>query len=161
LKTLKKPLKKNSVSGTNKLIENHQDNLVTYAERLAQTWNSPIYAFFAPLPKISIVNGRQCHEFICSAPVCKGNGSDRRVVRRFLDTADKGSTSNLRKHARHCWGDDIIKKADELKLPVDDMRESLAEAKEGQDGSIIAFFDRKGKGKVKYMLRQHTYEEAR
>jgi hypothetical protein len=137
--------------------------VISLPERLAQTWNSPIYAFFAPLPKITAVNGRPCHEFICSAPICKGSGSERRIVRRFLDKADKGSTSNLRKHARHCWGDDIIKKADELKdeLTIDNMRESLAEAKKGQDGSIVAFFDRKGKGKVKYMLRQHTYQEAR
>jgi hypothetical protein len=84
-------------------------------------------------------------------------------VRCFLNTADKGSTSNLRKHAKHCWGDDIIKKADELKdqLTLDNMWENLAEAKKGEDGSIVAFFDRKGKGKVKYMLRQHTYQEAR
>ena len=69
----------------------------------------------------------------------------------------------MRKHARHCWGEDIVKKADESKdeLTLDNIREGLAVAKNGQDGSIVAFFDRKGKGKVKYMLRQHTYEEAR
>lgn len=69
----------------------------------------------------------------------------------------------MRKHAKHCWGDDIIKKADEAKeeLTLDNIRESLAEAKKSQDGSIVAFFDRKGKGKVKYMIRQHTYEESR
>jgi hypothetical protein len=84
-------------------------------------------------------------------------------VRRFLDTADKGSTSNMRKHAKHCWGEDIIKKADEAKeeLTLDNIRETLSEAKKTQDGSIVAFFDRKGKGKVKYMIRQHTYEESR
>lgn len=84
-------------------------------------------------------------------------------MRRFLDTADKGSTSNMRKHAKHCWSDDVIKKADESKeeLTVDDIRESLAEAKNAQNGSIVAFFDRQGKKKVKYMIRQHTYEEAR
>ena len=80
----------------------------------------------------------------------------------FLDTTDKGSTSNLQKHAKHCWGDDVIKKADEAKeeLTLDNIQESLAEAKKTQDGLIIAFFDHKGKGKVKYMIRQHTYEEA-
>ena len=84
-------------------------------------------------------------------------------MRRFLDTADKGSTSNMRKHARHCWGDDIVKKADDAKeeLTLDNIRESLAEAKKANDGSIVAFFDRQGKAKVKYMVRQHTYEEAR
>ena len=45
-------------------------------------------------------------------------------------------------------------------LTLENIQENLAEAKKGQDGSIVAFFDRKGKGKVKYMLRQHTYEEA-
>ena len=133
-------------------------------ERLSRTWNSPIYAFFNPLPTISVVKGRTCHEFICSAPICKGSGSDRRVVRRFLDTGDKNSTSNMRKHAKHCWGADIIEKADEAvknELTVDNIRQTLAEAKKAQDGSIIAFFDRKGKGRVKYMMRQHTYEEAR
>ena len=112
-----------------------------------------------------MVKGRQCHEFICSALVCKGNGSDRRIVLCFLDTADKGSMSNMRKHARHCWGDDIIKRADESKdeFDLDGFREILAEAKmaPAQDGSIVACFDRKGKAKVKYMMRQHTYEEAR
>lgn len=84
-------------------------------------------------------------------------------MRRFLDTADKGSTSNMRKHAKHCWGDDIIKKADEAKeeLTLDNIWEGLAEAKNTQDGSIVAFFDRKGKAKVRYMIRQHTYEESR
>ena len=70
----------------------------------------------------------------------------------------------MRKHAKHCWGDDIIKKADEAvkdELTVENIRQTLAEAKKAQDGSIIAFFDRKGKGRVKYMMRQHTYEEAR
>ena len=124
-------------------------------------WNSPIYAFFEPLPKITVIKGWQCHEFICSAPVCKGNGSDKHVVWCFLDNADKGSTSNMRKHAWHCWGDDIIKKADEAKdeLTLDNIWEGLKEAKM-EDGSIVVFFDRKGKGRVKYMLRQHTYAEA-
>ena len=46
------------------------------------------------------------------------------------------------------------------KLTCENIQENLAEAKKGQDGSIVAFFDCKGKGKVKYMLQQHTYEEA-
>jgi hypothetical protein len=84
-------------------------------------------------------------------------------VRRFLDTGDRNSTSNMRKHAKHCWGEDIIKKADEAKdeLTLDNIRETLAEAKKTQDGSIVAFFDRKGKARVKFMIRQHTYEESR
>ena len=66
------------------------------------------------------------------------------------------------KHAKHCWGEDVVKKADEAKeeLTFDSIQESFAEAKRTQDGLIVVFFDCKGKGKVKYMLRQHTYEEA-
>lgn len=84
-------------------------------------------------------------------------------MRRFLDTGDRGSTSNMRKHARHCWGDEIIKKADDAKedLTLDDIRERIAEAKREKDGSIVACFDRTGKAKVRYMLRQYTYEESR
>jgi hypothetical protein len=84
-------------------------------------------------------------------------------VRRFLDTADKGSTSNMWKHAKHCWGEEIIKKADEAKddLTLENIRESLAEAKKEKDGLIVACFDRKGKAKLRYMIRQHTYEESR
>ena len=86
-------------------------------------------------------------------------------MRRFLDTlaGDKNSTSNMRKHARHCWSDEVVKKADEARdeLTLDNMRQSLVEAKKSQDGSIMAFFDRKGMAKAKYMIRQHTYQEAR
>lgn len=83
-------------------------------------------------------------------------------MRRFLDTADKGSTGNMRKHARHCWNDDIIQKADEAKdeLTLNDIRKGLGEA-ETQDGSITAFFNRNGKSKLKYTTRQHSYKEAR
>ena len=84
-------------------------------------------------------------------------------MRRFLDTGDRNSTSNMRKHATRCWGEEVVKKADEARdeLTLDNMRQSLAEAKNSQDGSITAFFDRKGMAKVKYMIRQHTYQEAR
>ena len=69
----------------------------------------------------------------------------------------------MRKHAKHCWSDDVIKKADEAKekFTLDDIQKTFAEAKKTQDGSITEYFDRKGKGKPKYMVRQHTYEEAR
>ena len=143
LKTLQKLLKMNSVSESNKLIQYHPKIESHILERLAQTWNSPIYAFFEPRPKISVVNGRRCHEFVCSAPVCKGNRSERCIVRRYLDTADKGSTSNMWKHARHCWGEDIVKKANDAKdeLTLNNIREGLAVAKNGQDSSIITSFD--------------------
>ena len=75
-------------------------------------------------------------------------------MRRFLDTSDKNSTSNMRKHARHCWSDEVVKKADEARdeFTLDNMWQSLAEAKKSQDNSIMAFFDHKGVAKVKYMI---------
>ena len=69
----------------------------------------------------------------------------------------------MRKHARHCWGEEIIKNADEAKedLTLDNIRERIAEAKREKDGSIVACFDRTGKEKVRYMMKQYTYEESR
>ena len=80
-------------------------------------------------------------------------------MHHFLNTADKESTSNMCKHAKHCWGEDIIKKADEVKeqITVYGIWEHLAEVKQSHNGSIVAFFDRKGKGRVKYMLQQVSY----
>jgi hypothetical protein len=142
------------------MIEHIADLMFPHTERLAQEWTSPIYAFFHARPSIEIVNGRRCHEFICSASHCKGKGSRPRRVCRFLDTGDARSTSNLRKHAKQCWGADIIEKADEVRDQAS-VREGLAAAKTLNDGTITAAFERKGKGKVTYLARQHTYKETR
>jgi hypothetical protein len=70
------------------------------------------------------------------------------------------STGNLRKHARLCWGTDIIDKADEAK-DIMSICNGLAAAQKQRDGSITVSFERLGKGKVMYMIRQHTYMETR
>jgi hypothetical protein len=129
-------------------------------EHLAKEWASPIYAFFWPRPSIEMMNGRHCHDFKCAAPHCKGRGSQPRNVRRFLDTGDARSTGNLRKHAKRCWGADIIDQADETR-GIANIREGLAAAKALKDGSITATFERQGRGKVTFMSRQHTYKETR
>jgi hypothetical protein len=126
---------------------------------LSKDWTSAIYAFFQPLPSVQVVNGRRCHEFICGAPHCKGKGAKPRNVRRFLDTSDARSTGNLRKHAKMCWGADLVEQADEAK-DIASVRQGLAKAKM-MDGSITASFQRQGKGKIAYRIRQHTYKEAR
>ena len=66
------------------------------------------------------------------------------------------------KHAKHYWGDDIIKKADEAKeqLTLNDFWKSLAVAKMAQDGSITVSFNCQGTAKLKYMMCQHTYKEG-
>ena len=151
-------LKQNLVSHS----DNYADQELTLSciERLVKEWTSPIYAFFQARPSAEIMNGRRCHEFICAATHCKGKGSRPRIVRRFLDTGDAKSTSNLRKHAKRCWGADIVEKAADAK-DLASIREGLAAAKKLKDGSITATFKRQGKGKVTFMVRQHTYQETR
>ena len=69
----------------------------------------------------------------------------------------------MRKHARQCWSDELIKKAHAAKAnnaTVDEIRAGLATAKTGEDGSIMAMFERLGKGKRTYSARPHTYAET-
>ena len=128
---------------------------------MMQNWNSPIYAFFKPFPAIEYKKGRCCHVFKCSAASCKGKGHDPCLVHHYLDTQDCSSTGNLCKHARGCWGDKVIQKADS----VGDLHEVRNEVKKSwgqQDGLITMMFSRiKGKGKVTYSHRQHTTAKAR
>jgi hypothetical protein len=129
---------------------------------MAKDWTSPIYGFFQVRPTVKFIDGRRCHEFHCAAPHCKGKGTMSRIVRRYLDKGDRNSTSNMHKHAKNCWGEEIVSKALETKgqLSVDDVRKNLGSAKI-VDGSITASFERKGKGAVTFSTRQHTYLEAR
>jgi hypothetical protein len=121
---------------------------------------SPIYAFFHPTPSIVTVDGRRVHEFRCTASNCKGRGKNPRIVRRYLDTSDRNSTGNLRKHARQCWGDEILQGADACG-DLDSAREGLDKAKKLKDGSITTAFERKGKGKVTFSHRQHDKTQTR
>ena len=94
--------------------------------------------------------------FHCTAPNCKGKANGRKV-RRYLDTTDAKSTSNLRKHAKVCWGEDPVAAADATK-DVHAAREALGKYK---DLSITMAFKRVSKSKVTYSYRQHTTAEAR
>lgn len=106
------------------------------------------------------IDGRRAHEFRCTATNCKGRGKNPRIVRRYLDTSDRNSTGNLRKHARLCWGDEILQGADACG-DLDSAREGLGKARKLKDGSITAAFERKGKGKVTYSHRQHDKAQTR
>jgi len=121
---------------------------------------SPIYAFFRPTPSIETVDGRRVHEFECSASHCKGHGKNPRIVRRYLDTSDRNSTGNLRKHARVCWGEEILSGADACG-DHDIARKGLDKAKKLQDRSITTSFERQGKGKLTFSHRQHTKIQTR
>jgi len=121
---------------------------------------SPIYVFFGPTPSIVTVDGRCVHEFECSASNCKGRGKNLRIVCRYLDTTDRNSTGNLRKHAQQCWGEEILRGADNCS-DIETTREGLARAKKLKDGSITTAFERKDKGKVTFSHRQHNKTQTR
>jgi len=125
--------------------------------RLMRDWNSPIYAFFKPTPAIEYIQGRRLHVFECTTISCKGKGNGC-LVQQYFDTGDAKSTSNLRKHAKLCWGEDTVTAADQTG-GVAAARDILLKTK-GRDGSITAAFERVGKGKVSYSHRQHTRTEA-
>ena len=76
-------------------------------------------------------------------------------MNRYIDKSDVSLTSNLCKHAKICWGDDVVKAADETK---DLMHVQAIVAKSGLGGaSITATFEvAKVKGAVTYSHTQHT-----
>jgi hypothetical protein len=64
----------------------------------------------------------------------------------------------MRKHAKKCWGEDVVKATDNAKT-ADEIRETTIQGALDVQ-SIIALFERKGKGKVTYSHRQHTKAES-
>jgi len=85
----------------------------------------------------------------------------RRHVRRYLDTADGKSTSNLRRHAKICWGENIVAAADAARQHGA-AREIVEKSLKMPDRSITAMFELvKGTGKVTYSYKQHTRTESR
>ena len=127
----------------------------TVLDHLRKDWDSPIYVFFNPLPSIEYVEQRKSHVFKCSAIQCHYRS---RSVRRFLDKSDAKSTSNLRRHAKACWGKDVVAAADSTR-DVSAARDALANHKE-IDGSITAIFRCIGKSGVTYSHRQFTRTEV-
>jgi hypothetical protein len=125
-------------------------------ERLAKEWTAPIYAFFQPVPQVRHIDGRRCHTFLCAAKACLNRS---REVNRYLDKGDRKSTSNMRKHAKKCWGDDVVKHADAAKDAAEVRQKTVAGVLNPQ--SITVAFARKAKDKVTYMHRQHTTTETR
>ncbi|KAF8148658.1 hypothetical protein B0H34DRAFT_636900, partial [Crassisporium funariophilum] len=108
-------------------------------EQLLKEWNSPIYAFFKPIPLIEYIKESRVHVFKCGAKCCMGK-----------------SNGNLCKHAKICWGEEAVAAAD-LTRDARAAREALGKVK---DSSITLAFERIAKGKVIYSHRQHTTTEA-
>ncbi|KAF5309387.1 hypothetical protein D9619_012291 [Psilocybe cf. subviscida] len=124
-------------------------------------WRSPVYAFFKPTPMIRTVKGRRAHTFECLAKSCLAKGADPRYVNRYLDTGDVSSTSNLRKHARICFGEQALTAADDTN-DIAHARE-VVKAALAEQAPLTAMFERmsKGKGKVTYSHTQHTKTEVK
>ncbi|KAG1806191.1 uncharacterized protein BJ212DRAFT_1282787, partial [Suillus subaureus] len=101
-----------------------------------------VYAFFHLIPKISEQNEWCVHEFRCQGKGCKA------TVRHYLDKGDAHSTENLCKHVGSCWGEDILKAADEVK-DVDKVWKNIV-GSVLQNRSITVSFERKSKGNITY-----------
>ena len=128
-------------------------------ERLIKDWNAPVYAFFRPTPSIMYIDDHQVHVFTCNAKTCKRKGKNGQEVWRYLNTADALSMSNLRWHAKICWGEEIVAAVSNTK-DVHATRGVLAKMSLSRNGSITATFQREGKVKVMYSHRQHMRIES-
>ena len=86
----------------------------------------------------------------------------RRHVRRYLDTSDGKSTSNLRRHAKLCWGEVAVLGADAVRTHGA-ARQVVERSLKTRDASITTMFERVkgGENKVTYSHRQHTKTEVR
>ena len=64
----------------------------------------------------------------------------------------------MHKHAKTCWGTEIVSKALETKnkLTINEVCKSFSKSNL-QDGTITTLFERKGKGNVSFSMKQHTY----
>ncbi|KAJ7144097.1 hypothetical protein C8R44DRAFT_537739, partial [Mycena epipterygia] len=115
--------------------------------------HSGVYQFFEP-PKLCEDNdGRSYQSFKCAAP--KGCKSKVKTTSRYQTNkdgskaADRSSTSNLKKHAKKCWGADIVKAR---------MQGVDTQAK---DGGILSAFARANKRPVVAGDRTLTEAELR
>ncbi|KAJ7748897.1 hypothetical protein B0H16DRAFT_1210865, partial [Mycena metata] len=98
--------------------------------RLKEHWTAPIYSFFKPAQLKFDSDGRAYHYFRCTSTTCKYNA---KAVKRYTDTTDATGTSNLKKHARKCFGDAAVDAA--VKGAKLDTRDSSIHAAFGRSSS--------------------------
>jgi hypothetical protein len=124
---------------------------------MRKKWQSAVYAFFEPDIRIEYeVKGaarRKCHIFSCAGGHCSTR------IKRYLDTKDAQSTSNMRKHVVKCWGREVLAAAEK----EDDMSERRHMVNDYlRTGKITMFFKRRAEGQtVTYSVIQHTRPEIR
>ncbi|KAF9227251.1 hypothetical protein BS17DRAFT_694894, partial [Gyrodon lividus] len=122
-------------------------------EKMMKDWNSPVYAFFQPIPAIEEADRRRSHIFKCCTRGCKV------TICRYLDTTDARSTGNMWKHARKCWGEDSLKATDAAKNATEVHEKIVGSIL--HTGSITQAFKMQGKGNATYSHRQHTRAETK
>ena len=150
----KRAVKQNSVRN---LLVNQIRLFLPIVDRLSKEWTAPIYAFFHATPVVKYISKRRVHAFQCLAKQCMAKNG--REVRRYLDTSDRKSTGNLRKHAKLCWGVEEIAAADQTKNA--NAARGVIDTSKLRDGTLTASFMRIGKGKVSYSHRQRNMTETR
>ena len=122
--------------------------------KLSSKWRSCSYAFFKPA-EIEYVDGRRCLIFRCAVKKCRLG----KPVRRFLDTLDARSSGNLFKHARSCWGEEVIAQAKELG-DATQVRKTLV-ANILQTGAITKYFQPVKRGAPTYSNKPYRPIETR
>lgn len=85
---------------------------------------------------------------------------DGRLVKRNLNTQNATSTSNLKKHASKCWGEELVKAIMAVKS-IHQARDVLKKKGNERDGSILAAFQKVGHEPVTYSSRPATNLESR
>lgn len=101
--------------------------------------------FFGPDVTVHYDSGHKYHLFKCGARICHTKGS----VRRYLDKGDCSLTSNLHKHAIHCFGEDAVLAA------------TTGASSSHLDGSIHAAFGWQGSQPVFVTHRAHSNPQIR
>jgi hypothetical protein len=123
-------------------------------ERMAKKWVSPIYAFYHARPAVEDdKKGRVVHIFACANSGCI------QKICHYLDTKDAMSTSNMRKHAKKCWGLEAIALADTAR-DRNEAREPIMKTIRKM-GRLPDVFESMGKGKTTYSTLPLSWTEIR
>jgi len=81
------------------------------------------------------------------------------MVHWFLNTKDKLSTGNLIKHIKNCWGNEVWAADSECQDASEAWNTIIKPF--AKSGSIMASFERKGKGAVTYSHCQHMKTQTK
>ncbi|KAL1725340.1 hypothetical protein EV714DRAFT_221514, partial [Schizophyllum commune] len=124
--------------------------------RMMKNWTSPIYVFFHAVPEIEQPEYIPLRALLVVSSSNLNKGCSKRI-RRYLDTGDKVSTSNMTRHAITCWGKRAVDVAQSYETATAAQESVTTPMK--KDGDIKLSFECKGKGKITYTTRPHTKTE--